>query len=144
MKPFCFNLSGIYESEGYAWEQAGKIWDLRGSGELTVISIRRRSSFWKRNLAEKRNERAAADPPSGFWQLSLYEQIAAGTGKRRFVFSRIRPPYRYAAAGASSGALLRFLDPGCCRGVSKHQRNLCNRPAGGVGAKRKRWSMSGL
>ena len=29
MKPFCFSLSGIYESEGYAWEQAGKIWDLR-------------------------------------------------------------------------------------------------------------------
>ena len=27
MKPFCFSLSGIYESEGYAWEQAGKIWD---------------------------------------------------------------------------------------------------------------------
>jgi hypothetical protein len=29
MKPFCFSLSGIYESEGYAWEQAGKILDLR-------------------------------------------------------------------------------------------------------------------
>lgn len=29
MKPFCFSLSGIYESEGYAWEQAGKLWDLR-------------------------------------------------------------------------------------------------------------------
>jgi len=29
MKPFCFSLSGIYESEGYGWEQAGKIWDLR-------------------------------------------------------------------------------------------------------------------
>ena len=29
MKPFCFSLSGIYESEGYAWAQAGKIWDLR-------------------------------------------------------------------------------------------------------------------
>lgn len=79
MKPFCFSLSGIYESEGYAWEQAGKIWDLRELRELTVISIQRRSSFWKRNLAEKRNERAAADPPSGFRQLSLYEQIAAGT-----------------------------------------------------------------
>ena len=27
-----------------------------------------------------------------------------------------------------------FLDPGCCRGVSKHQRNQVDRPAGGVGA----------
>ena len=132
MKPFCFSLSGIYESEGYAWEQAGKIWDLRelrgtdGSRDGAVSG----SGTWPK----KRNERAAADPPSGFRQLSLYEQIAAGTGKRRFVFSRIRQPYRYAAAGASSGALLRFLDPGCCRGVSKHQRNLCDRPAGGVGA----------
>ena len=43
MKPFCFSLSGIYESEGYAWEQAGKIWDLRELRELTVISIQRRS-----------------------------------------------------------------------------------------------------
>lgn len=28
MKPFCFNLSGIYQEEGYEWEQAGDLWDL--------------------------------------------------------------------------------------------------------------------
>lgn len=65
MKPFCFSLSGIYESEGYAWEQAGKIWDLRELRELTVISIRRRSSFWKRNLAEKKKRKSCRG--SAFW-----------------------------------------------------------------------------
>lgn len=30
MKPFCFSFSGVYQSEGYAWEQAGEIWDLTG------------------------------------------------------------------------------------------------------------------
>ena len=57
MKPFCFSLSGIYESEGYAWEQAGKIWDLR--------ELRRRSSFWKRNLAEKKKRKSCRG--SVFW-----------------------------------------------------------------------------
>ncbi len=28
MKPFCFSFSGIYNEEGYAWEQAGTVWDL--------------------------------------------------------------------------------------------------------------------
>lgn len=30
MKPFCFSFSGIYNEEGYTWEQAGAVWDLIG------------------------------------------------------------------------------------------------------------------
>ena len=77
MKPFCFSLSGIYESEGYAWEQAGKIWDLRELRGTDGYLDPETEQFLEAELG--RNERAAADPPSGFRQLSLYEQIAAGT-----------------------------------------------------------------
>ena len=63
MKPFCFSLSGIYESEGYAWEQAGKIWDLR---EL-------RGTDGYLDPETEQFLEAAADPPSGFRQLPLYE-----------------------------------------------------------------------
>ena len=65
MKPFCFSLSGIYESEGYAWEQAGKIWDLRELRGTDGYLDPRRSSFWKRNLAEKKKRKSCRG--SAFW-----------------------------------------------------------------------------
>mgnify|MGYP000010733280 CR=1 FL=1 len=80
MKPFCFSLSGIYESEGYAWEQAGKIWDLRELRGTDGYLDPETEQFLEAELGRKKETKELPRiRPSGFRQLSLYEQIAAGT-----------------------------------------------------------------
>ena len=63
MKPFCFSLSGIYESEGYAWEQAGKIWDLRELRGTDGYLDPETEQF--RNLTEKKKRKSCRG--SAFW-----------------------------------------------------------------------------
>ena len=143
MKPFCFSLSGIYESEGYAWEQAGKIWDLRELRGTDGYLDPETEQFLEAELGRKKETKEL--PRIRLLDSGNYHymsKLLAGTGKRRFVFSRIRPPYRYCSrrrffrcspAVPGSGML-----PGA---YQKHQRNLCNRPARRRWCgKRKRWT----
>lgn len=144
MKPFCFNLSGIYESEGYAWEQAGKIWDLRELRELTVISIRRRSSFWKRNLAEKETKELPRIRLLDSGNYHYMSKLLLGLEKEDLflaVFDHhtdMQPPALLPVLSCGSwirdaaGAYQNIK--GIC--VIARRRRWCG--------KRKRWSMSGL
>ena len=120
MKPFCFSLSGIYESEGYAWEQAGKIWDLRELRGTDGYLDPETEQFLEAELGRKKETKEL--PRIRLLDSGNYHymsKLLLGLEKRRFVFSRIRPPYRYAAAGASSGALLRFPGSGMLPGRIK-------------------------
>ena len=60
--------------------RAGKIWDLRELRGTDGYLDPETEQFLEAELGRKKETKElAADPPSGFRQLSLYEQIAAGT-----------------------------------------------------------------
>lgn len=65
MKPFCFSLSGIYESEGYAWEQAGKIWDLRELRGTDGYLDPETEQFLEAELGRKKETKSCRG--SAFW-----------------------------------------------------------------------------
>lgn len=65
MKPFCFSLSGIYESEGYAWEQEGKIWDLRELRGTDGYLDPETEQFLEAELGRKKKRKSCRG--SAFW-----------------------------------------------------------------------------